>query len=356
MIKSSLSHVSPSNKPALRILLGFLWVYLLVTMLPPANFTLAGRLLAQEAQDGGIGVRVDGALMEGDSPVIDNGRVLIPLRSVVEYLNGKVLWYPDEQQVIGFRGARGFDLIIGAAKAYLSDGTVYPLDVPARIIGGRTYVPLRFVSEATGCMIEWDGLSRTAVITTAPVDTAKEVGELARPLLLQVTTDTQAGSGFLFTKDGQVITCSGLVSGAKWIRVKTAAGVEYAAEALIVDPMLNLAKLRINKTQGEEFPVFRYFDDFSGIAPEEAIFALGSPLFDEKILQPGMVSEKAPAGEIRGGINTYNVTTLITPENNGGPAVKENGALIGVNCLSEKDGAVDAYVIPIEYVFSMRNR
>ena len=41
-----------------------------------------------------------------------------------------------------------------------------PLDVPARLIGGRTLIPLRAVSEAFGCDVQWDKDTRTAKISS----------------------------------------------------------------------------------------------------------------------------------------------------------------------------------------------
>ncbi|MCL2121959.1 MAG: stalk domain-containing protein [Clostridiales bacterium] len=310
-----------------------------------------------EAQDEGINILVDGVLQEGgDRPFIESGRVMIPLRSVVEYLNGKVHWYPDEQQVIGFRGARGFDLIIGAPRANLIDGSTYTLDVPARIVNGRTYVPLRFVSEALGCEVMWEDPSRSVWITTLPLYAEKDVEELAKPALLQVTTDRGVGSGFFFSKDGQVVTCANIVKGAAWISVRTSEGLEYGADLLVLDTVMNLAKLRVRRAPEEEFPVFRYFDDITGVETEEPVFTLGSPLHMQECLSPGKISVKTPDNDRLGGIHTYHVTARIAQDNCGGPLVRVNGALLGVNCLTEINGFTEAYVVPIEYVFSMRNR
>ena len=156
-----------------------------------------------------IGIVIDGAAVGDDTAArIENARVLIPLRAVVEYLGGKVLWYPQEQQIIGFRGARGFDLVIGSDRAFLSDGATYTLDVPAKIVDGRTYVPLRFVSEAMGCTVTWDDTDRIVSISTKPTNTAAEVLALAKPALVRVQTERREGSGFFFSKDGRIITCA----------------------------------------------------------------------------------------------------------------------------------------------------
>ena len=318
-----------------------------------------GGLLAADVAPAGDGVyiQVDGVLMEGaDKPLIENGRVMIPLRAVVEYLDGTVHWYPDDKQIIGFRGARGFDLVIGSSRANLIDGTVYQLDVPAMIIAGRTYVPLRFVSEAMGCLVAWDDAARTARITTVRTEAKREVEALTLPLLLEVATDKGGGSGFFYSRDGQMITTADLVRDAAWIAVRTGDGAEYHAEPILIDNVYNLAKLRVRRAPGEVFPVFRYFDDFSGLAEGDKVYAAGSPLLSDLPLTEGSIAAKAPGDGSPGGINVYKVTVAITPENNGGPLVKGNGALIGVNCLTEKGGGGASYCIPIEYVFEMKNR
>ena len=38
------------------------------------------------------------------------------------------------------------------------------LDVPARLIGDRTLVPVRAVSEAFDCQVDWDDASQTVII------------------------------------------------------------------------------------------------------------------------------------------------------------------------------------------------
>lgn len=319
--------------------------------------SLAPWIGALLASDSGIMISVDGVIMESDtSPMIENSRVMIPLRSVIEYLGGKVLWYPEERQVIGFRGARGFDLIIGSSRACLSDGTVKTLDTPAYIVGGRAYVPLRFVSEAMGCEVWWEEATRTVRIATKPVNEKEEVEALARPALLEVSSDKGAASGFFFTKDGLAITCADIVDGAAWIMVKTSDGVSRQAVATVIDRRLGLAKIRVYTARDEEFAVFRYFDDFAGIQSGDSVFMFDALGTDGRIMTEGVITAKNPGGDRRGGAETYDVSPSPTASNRGGPAVKTNGAIIGINYTGDLDGWYDAYVIPIESVFKMSNR
>ncbi|MBC7251946.1 MAG: MBL fold metallo-hydrolase, partial [Anaerolineae bacterium] len=41
------------------------------------------------------------------------------------------------------------------------------LDVPAKVVGGRTVVPLRFVSEALGAAVNWNANTRTVTVTSS---------------------------------------------------------------------------------------------------------------------------------------------------------------------------------------------
>ena len=53
--------------------------------------------------------------------------------------------------------------IFGATLATFN-GVSRPLNQPAVIVGGSTFVPLRFVSEALGANVRWDGATRTVAI------------------------------------------------------------------------------------------------------------------------------------------------------------------------------------------------
>lgn len=117
--------------------------------------------LAQTAR-----VVVDGQLMRFDqSPIMAGGRVLVPLRGVFEHLGATVFWNPATNVVTAQRGDTQVQLAIGSRQATV-DGRVVFLDVPATIVGGRTLVPLRFVSEAMGAQVDWDNATRVVTITS----------------------------------------------------------------------------------------------------------------------------------------------------------------------------------------------
>lgn len=97
-------------------------------------------------------------------PVIENDRTLVPLRAIFEALGASVAWDDVTQTVTATKTGTEIKLTIGGA-AY-KNGQPVNLDVPAKLVNGRTMVPLRFVSEALGCQVKWDGNTETVNITS----------------------------------------------------------------------------------------------------------------------------------------------------------------------------------------------
>jgi len=116
----------------------------------------------------GIAVNIDGhpVNFSDTTPREVNGRVLVPLRGVFENLGANVDWNSSTQTVDANKGDTSVRLQIGNSMATVNGKNVY-LDVPPRIIGGSTMVPLRFVSESLGADVDWQAQNRTVFITTA---------------------------------------------------------------------------------------------------------------------------------------------------------------------------------------------
>ncbi|TYQ15700.1 UNVERIFIED_CONTAM: copper amine oxidase-like protein [Acetivibrio alkalicellulosi] len=114
-----------------------------------------------------VKVTVDGKLIDFDvKPYIDtNGRTMIPVRFVSEKLGCEVDWDDINKVVTVNKGDTSIVLKIGESKATVND-EVMVFDTSAVIMSGRTMVPLRFVSEALGARVGWDGKTRTVSIVT----------------------------------------------------------------------------------------------------------------------------------------------------------------------------------------------
>ena len=83
------------------------------------------------------------------TPVIESGKTLVPLRAIFEALGAEVDWQAETQTVTGIKEETQVSLQINNKIATVN-GEQNELDVPAMLIGGRTLGPVRFISESMG--------------------------------------------------------------------------------------------------------------------------------------------------------------------------------------------------------------
>lgn len=115
-----------------------------------------------------ISVIVNGNQITFDQqPVIVNERTLVPLRAIFEALGATVDWNGETQTVTSTRGNISVSLTINS-KTMTKNGKEITLDVPARLIGDRTLVPVRAIAEAFNCNVDWNGETQTVTINDKP--------------------------------------------------------------------------------------------------------------------------------------------------------------------------------------------
>lgn len=115
-----------------------------------------------------ISVLYDGKRIGFDQlPVIENGRTLVPLRAIFEKIGATVEWDGETQTVIAKSTENGtiIRLTIDSTTAIVN-GVQVGLDVPAKIINGRTLVPVRFVSDCFGVGVDWNGDIQSVILTS----------------------------------------------------------------------------------------------------------------------------------------------------------------------------------------------
>lgn len=89
-------------------------------------------------------------------PTIINNRTMVPLRFIGEALGAEVNWIAETQTVIFRLNGKELEMVINQP----SPG----MDTPPTIIKGRTFVPLRFISESLGADVTWYPSNRTVSI------------------------------------------------------------------------------------------------------------------------------------------------------------------------------------------------
>jgi len=111
-----------------------------------------------------VTIVVNGATVSFDQPPIERGgRVFVPLRGVFERLGATVVY--DNGVINATGNGRNVQLKIGSTMATVN-GETFTSDVAPFLVGARTLVPLRFISEALGATVNYDGNSQTVSIST----------------------------------------------------------------------------------------------------------------------------------------------------------------------------------------------
>lgn len=146
-----------------------------------------------------------------------------------------------------------------------------------------------------------------------------------------------AGSGFLVTPDGYLLTNSHVVAGAQSIHVRTAAGEVGEGRLVGDDPATDLAVVHVEPARlaGPGAPI--PYVDLSRRArprPGQLAVAIGNPLGFESTVSTGVVSALGRSLRGRGGQLIDDVlqhTAPLNPGNSGGPLLDSHGRLLGVN-------------------------
>ncbi len=128
---------------------------------------LTATMITGVAAETYVTVTVEGETVDfpDAQPFIDaNNRTLVPVRFISEALGGQVNWDGDLQEVTITYNNKIIKLIINKKEISI-DGQAQVMDTQAILKDARTFVPVRFVSEAMGANVEWDSVNFTVIIT-----------------------------------------------------------------------------------------------------------------------------------------------------------------------------------------------
>jgi protease Do-like 1, chloroplastic len=141
-----------------------------------------------------------------------------------------------------------------------------------------------------------------------------------------------SGSGFIWDREGHVVTNLHVISGGDSFSVTVADGTTYRARVAGIAPRKDLAVLRIDAAPAELVPI--ELGDSSRLVVGQKVLAIGNPFGLDRTLTTGVISAlgreiSGPRGDpIEDVIQT---DASINPGNSGGPLLDSAGRLIGVN-------------------------
>ena len=154
--------------------------------------------LCAHAEDS-VTIKLNGENMQLDQePFIDDGNTLVPLRAIFEALGAEVRWNETDRKIYSEKNDRGIVLKIDSHEMYVytnilissrdSVCTTVTLEKAPVIVDDFTYVPLRAVAEAFNAVVDWDGDTKTVLISTA--EKPEESEEPAEPTIEPTTEPT----------------------------------------------------------------------------------------------------------------------------------------------------------------------
>ena len=184
---------------------------------------------------------------------------------------------------------------------------------------------------------------------------ARKVYEQARSQLVQIRTvlkgrasQTSVGSGFFVSNDGLIVTNFHVVSEAALkpdrhdLVYVTADGREAPVRILQIDVLHDLALLKAGDSASRSFDALTFRDEARSLAQGERIYSLGNPLDVGFAVTEGNYNGMVKrsfypqiffGGALSGGMS-------------GGPALDQEGHVIGVNVARRVDGEQVSFLVP----------
>src|ERR1043165_4529301 len=161
-------------------------------------------------------------------------------------------------------------------------------------------------------------------------------------------TSQSLGSGFVWTKDGIIVTNNHVVEGASKIAVTFQDGTTLPATLIGVDPDSDVAVLRVNAKNLVPAPIGTSSDLLIG----ETVVAVGNPFGLSGTVTTGVVSalgRSVPSKE-QGRTFTDFIQTdaSINPGNSGGPLLNIEGKVIGINTAIYVNAQGIGFAIPVD--------
>ena len=156
-----------------------------------------------------------------------------------------------------------------------------------------------------------------------------------------------AGSGFIVSPDGYVLTNDHVVEGASQVTVRLVDQREFRAKVVGTDERTDIAVLKIAATG---LPVVR-FGDPGKLQPGQWVLAIGSPFGFENSATAGIVSAIGRSLPTENYVPFIQTDVAVNPGNSGGPLFNLQGEVVGINSqiFSRTGGFMGvSFAIPID--------
>jgi serine protease Do len=156
-----------------------------------------------------------------------------------------------------------------------------------------------------------------------------------------------AGSGFIVSADGYILTNTHVVANADEVTVRLTDRREFPAKVIGADERTDVAVIKINASN---LPIVKLGDP-SKLKPGQWVLAIGSPFGFENSATAGIISATSRSIPGENAVPFIQTDVAVNPGNSGGPLFNMNGEVIGINSqiFSRTGGFMGvSFAIPID--------
>ena len=165
------------------------------------------------------------------------------------------------------------------------------------------------------------------------------------------TASEGTGSGFVYDKEGRIITNYHVIQNADSIEVGLSDTLTAPARVVGVDPPNDLAVLQVDVPPALLFPL--ELGSSADLRVGERAIAIGNPFGLDRTLTTGVISALGRPLRAESGVTIFNVIqtdAAINPGNSGGPLLDSRGRVIGVNTAIKAGAQGIGFAVPVDTV------
>jgi serine protease Do len=164
-----------------------------------------------------------------------------------------------------------------------------------------------------------------------------------------------AGSGFIVSSDGLILTTAHVVDQADEVMVRLTDRREFKAKVLAVDAQSDVAVIQIDATK---LPTVK-LGDSSRVRVGEQVLTIGSPDRFENTVTAGIVSATSRTLPDGSSFPFFQTDVSANPDNSGGPLFNRAGEVIGIDVQIYADSDSHpslTFAIPINLAAKVRSQ
>lgn len=113
-----------------------------------------------------LNIVVNGAVLQNAEPKMISNRTFVPVASIAQATDANVQWNAPEKTVVIHKDNNELKIKIGS-KTALKNDTPIELDAPAKVLKGKTYVPLSFIATNLDIPVVYDNATKTVYVGEA---------------------------------------------------------------------------------------------------------------------------------------------------------------------------------------------